>query len=240
MTDLMTGNNLLWLAFVVVNLAVAVAVFRYFGKQGLIVLVVASVIVANIQVTKTVELFGFTATLGNALYGTVFFSTDVITEVYGKREARRYVWYGFLAMALVLLWMSFGLRFVPAASDLAHESLQQVFGILPRIAAGSLVAYLVSQHHDIFAFSFWRVRTGGRYLWLRNCVSTMVSQAIDSFLFCFIALYGLYSMDVWLEILVTTYFLKWLVALFDTPFMYLAVRIHSRRVAGGGDSGDRS
>jgi len=221
----LTHNNLLWLAFVLVSLTIAVGVFRSFGRLGLYVLVVAAVIVANIQVTKTVVLFGLTATLGNALYGTVFFSTDLLSEVYGKREARRCVWLGFIAMGLVLLWMAFGLSFVPAASDMSHDSLQQVFGVLPRIAAGSLIAYLVSQHHDVSAFHFWRRRTGGRHLWLRNCASTMVSQAIDSLLFCFIALWGLYSTGIWLEILITTYVLKWLVAVLDTPFIYLAVRL---------------
>ena len=218
-------NNLLWLSFVLVTLSVSVVVFRFFGKQGLAVLVVASVIVANIQVTKTVMLFGLTATLGNALYGSIFFATDVLSEVYGRREARRCVWLGFLAMCLVLLSMGFALRFIPAPSDVAHDALEQVFGLLPRIVAGSLVAYVVSQHHDIWAFHFWRKRTGGRRLWLRNCVSTMTSQAIDTVLFCSIALWGLYSTSVWLEILLTTYALKWVVSLLDTPFIYLAVRV---------------
>ncbi len=225
MDTILTHNNLLWAVFVLVDLAIAVAMFRCFGKQGLFVLVVASVIVANIQVTKTVILFGFTATLGNALYGSVFFATDILSEVYGKREARRCVWFGFITMALVLLWMAFGLSFIPAASDMTHDALQEVFGVLPRISTGSLVAYLVSQHHDVSAFHFWRKRTGGRYLWLRNCASTMVSQAIDSVLFCFIALWGLYSTGIWLEILLTTYVLKWIVAMLDTPFIYLAMRL---------------
>lgn len=222
---LLTHNNLLWVAFVLVDLTVAVAVFRFFGKQGLVALVVASVIIANVQVTKTVVLFGLTATLGNALYGSVFFATDILSEVYGRQEARKCVWLGFLTMGLVLLWMSFGLSFLPGPFDLAHDALEQVFGFLPRIALGSLVAYLVSQHHDVSAFHFWRRRTQGRHLWLRNCASTMVSQAIDSVLFCFIALWGLYPTATWLEILLTTYLLKWVVALIDTPFVYLAVRL---------------
>ena len=226
MDTLVTLNNFLWLAFVLADLVLAVLVFRFFGKEGLYVLVVASVIVANIQVTKTVVLFGLTATLGNVLYGSTFFATDVLSEVYGKREARRCVWLGFVAMGLVVVWMLFGLGFVPGPEDLAHESLVTVFGLMPRVAAGSLVAYLVSQHHDIAAFHFWKARTRGRFLWLRNCASTMVSQAIDSALFCFIALWGLYDTGTWLEILATTYILKWVVALLDTPFLYLAVRLH--------------
>ncbi|MCK5585125.1 queuosine precursor transporter [Candidatus Bipolaricaulota bacterium] len=238
MDNLFAFNNVFWLAFVLVDLILAVFVFRFFGKQGLYVLVVASVIVANIQVTKTILLFGFTATLGNVLYGSTFFATDVLSELYGKRAARRGVWLGFVAMGLVVVWMQFGLAFVPGPDDMAHDSLTTVFGIMPRIAVGSLIAYLVSQHHDVFAFHFWKARTRGRFLWLRNCASTMVSQAIDSVLFCFIALWGLYDTATWLEILATTYVLKWLVALLDTPFIYLAVRLHRQGLTESADSVD--
>ncbi|MBN1857263.1 MAG: queuosine precursor transporter [Dehalococcoidia bacterium] len=231
-------NNVLWLVFVLVDLILAVVVFRFFGKQGLYILIVASVIVANIQVTKTILLFGFTATLGNVLYGSTFFATDILSELYGKRQARRAVWLGFVAMGLVVVWMQFGLAFVPGPDDLASDALATIFGMMPRVAAGSLIAYLASQHHDVSAFHFWKARTQGRHLWLRNCASTMVSQAIDSVLFCFIALWGLYDTGTWLEILVTTYALKWLVALLDTPFIYLAVRLHRQGLIQGADSLD--
>jgi len=226
MTDILFSfNNLLWLAFALVALSLTVLVFRLFGRDGLYALVVAALIIANIQVTKTVVLFGLTATLGNVLYGTVFLATDVLTEVYGAKEARRCVWLGFVAVVLVVLWMQVALWFIPGPEDFAHGSLSTVFGLIPRVAAGSLIAYLVSQHHDISAFSFWRRRTKGRLLWLRNCASTMVSQAIDTVLFCFIALWGVYGLTTWLEILATTYLLKWTVAVLDTPFMYLAMRV---------------
>jgi len=232
-----TFNNLLGLVSALVALSLTVVVFRIFGRDGLYALVVAAVIIANVQVTKTVVLFGLTATLGNVLYGSVFLATDVLSEVYGTREARRCVWLGFMAMVLTVVWMQFALWYVPGPEDFAHDALSTVFSLMPRVAAGSLIAYLVSQHHDISAFQFWRRKTQGRLLWLRNCASTMVSQAIDSVLFCFIALWGVYELNTWLEILATTYLLKWAVALLDTPFIYLAVRFGSRNrpVPGAGD-----
>ena len=229
MSDILfTFNNLLGLASALVALSLTVVVFRFFGRDGLYAMVVAAVIIANVQVTKTVVLFGLTATLGNVLYGSVFLATDVLSEVYGTREARRCVWLGFVAMVLTVIWMQFALWYVPGPEDFAHDALSTVFGLMPRVAAGSLLAYLVSQHHDISAFQFWRRKTHGRLLWLRNCASTMVSQAIDSVLFCFVALWGLYELNTWLQILATTYLLKWAVAVLDTPFIYLAVRFGSR------------
>lgn len=220
----MLFNSLLWVGFILADLSLAVLIFRFFGKFGLYAIIVASVITCNIQVLKTVQLFGLVATLGNVLYASIFFTTDILSEVYGKKAARRGVWLGFIGMALMTLWMQIGLKFIPDASDFAQGSLLAIFGMMPRIAAGSMIAYLLSQHHDVFAFHFWKNKTKGKFLWLRNNASTMVSQAIDSVVFCTIALWGVYDTNTWLQILATTYFLKWFVAIIDTPFIYLAKR----------------
>ena len=220
-----TFNSLLWIGFILLDLGLVILIYRFFGKTGLYVVIVASIITANIQVVKTVEVFGFVATLGNVLYGSIFFATDILSEVYGRKAARRGVWLGFIGMLLMALWMQIGLRFIPHASDFAQGSLSTIFGLMPRIAAGSMVAYLVSQHHDIWAFLYWKKRTKGRFLWLRNNASTMASQAIDSIIFCSIALWGLYDTNTWLQILVSTYVMKLIVAAVDTPFLYLAKKI---------------
>jgi len=221
----MLFNNLLWVGFILINLSLAILLYRFLGKFGLYALIVASTITANIQVLKTVQLFGLVATLGNVLYAGIFFSTDILSEIYGKKAARRGVWLGFAGMLLMTLWMQITLRFIPDVSDFAQGSLSTIFELMPRIAAGSMIAYLLSQHHDIFAFHFWKNKTRGRFLWLRNNASTMVSQAIDSVIFCTIALWGLFDANTWLQILATTYFLKWVVAIVDTPFIYLAKRL---------------
>ena len=227
----MSFNSLLWVGFILLDLGLVTLIYRFFGKTGLYVVIVASIITANIQVVKTVEVFGFVATLGNVLYGSIFFATDILSEVYGRKAAQRGVWLGFIGMLLMTLWMQIGLRFIPHASDFAQGSLSTIFGLMPRIAAGSMVAYLVSQHHDIWAFLFWKKRTKGRFLWLRNNASTMASQGIDSIIFCSIALWGLYDTNVWLQILLSTYVMKLFVAAIDTPFLYLAKRVRPASMA---------
>lgn len=223
-------NNWLWFTFIIFVLLCSIGIYKIWGKIGLYTLIVASIIICNIQVLKTIELFGLVATLGNVLYASIFFATDVLSEVYGKKEARKGVWIGFAALILMVVWMQFALRFIPHSSDFAQGSLETIFEIMPRVAAGSLVAYLLSQHHDIWAFHFWKDKTKGKYLWLRNNASTMVSQAIDSAVFCLIAFWGVFPMDVWWQILLTTYFLKWIVAAIDTPFIYWARSIHSEDI----------
>jgi len=238
MDSAVISNSLLWTGFVLANLGLTLLVFRFFGRYGLYTIIVAAVITANIQVVKTVEVFGFVSTLGNILYGGIFFATDILTEVYGKKAARRGVWLGFIGMVLITLWMQFGLKFIPHTSDFSQDAFLTIFGLMPRIAAGSMTAYLVSQHHDIWAFLFWKRKTKGRFLWLRNNASTLVSQAIDTIIFCTIALWGVFDSSTWYQILVSTYFIKLFVAVIDTPFIYLAKRL-SKTVLAKESTADR-
>jgi len=218
-------NEALWLGFAVFDLFMVVVIFRMFGRTGLFALIVFNLVLCNIQVMKTVELFGLTTTLGNVLYASVFLSTDLLSEYYGKEEAKRGVILGFLALTLATAYMQIALLFTPAEGDFAHEHLSAIFGFMPRIALGSMAAYLVSQTHDVWAFHFIRQRTGERMLWLRNNASTLVSQALDSTIFCFIAFFGLFETRVFIQILITTYIMKALVGFLDTPFIYLAKRL---------------
>ncbi len=222
-------NELLWIMFMLVSLTAVLLAYRFFGKTGLYCMIVINIIVANLQVVKTVELFGLVATLGNILYGSIFLATDILNENYGKEEARKGVWFGFIAFILMVVFMQIGLWFVAHESDFAQPLLEGLFGIMPRILAGSLIAYLISQHHDVWAFNFWKNKFKGKHLWLRNNLSTLVSQLIDSAVFCVIAFLGVWDMNVWWQILLTTYIFKLIVAVVDTPFIYLA-RLYKNKV----------
>ncbi len=218
-------NEILWLGFALLDLCMVLLVYRFFGRVGLFGLIVFNLIICNIQVLKTIELFGLTTTLGNILYASVFLSTDILSEVYGKKQAKKAVMLGFTALVMTTVYMQIALRFIPDASDFAQPHLEAVFGLMPRIALGSMAAYLVSQLHDVWAFHLIRDKTSGKHLWLRNNLSTLVSQLLDSLIFCLIAFWGVFEGAVWTEILLTTYLFKILVAFMDTPFIYLAKRI---------------
>lgn len=218
-------NEVLWLAFMLIDLTVAVLVFWKFKKQGLYMLIVANIILANIQVVKLVNLFGFIATLGNILYGSIFFATDILGEIYGKKEGRKGVILGFFAMLMMTVYMQLALLIKPAGFEEAeaiHNSLETIFSLMPRVALGSLTAYLISQLHDVWAFHFWKTVTKGKYLWLRNNLSTLASQFIDTAIFVFIAFWGVFELSTWWELVFTTYLFKLVVALIDTPFIYFA------------------
>lgn len=218
-------NETLWIAFAIADLCMVLAVYRFFGRVGLFGLIVFNLLLCNIQVLKTVELFGLTTTLGNVLYASVFLSTDLLSEFHGSKEARKGVLLGFVALVMMVGYMQIALAFQPAADDFAQPHLSALFGFMPRIALASMAAYLVSQLHDVWAFHAIRQRTGGRLLWLRNNASTVVSQLLDSAIFCTIAFWGLFPVNVFWEIMLSTYVIKVAVAALDTPFIYLARRM---------------
>ncbi len=216
-------NALLWFIMLIINFAAIMLAYRLWGKTGLFIWIPISVIAANIQVLKTVEIFGLIATLGNIVYATSFLVTDILSENYGKKDASKAVGMGFFALISMTVLMQFALNFIPHQSDFAQGSLETIFGIMPRIAAGSLAAYALSQLHDVWAYNRLKARKPGKkYIWIRNNASTMISQLIDSVVFTLIAFAGVFEFAVLVEILLTTYLFKWIVAAADTPFIYLA------------------
>ncbi|MEX2443355.1 MAG: queuosine precursor transporter [Alkalispirochaeta sp.] len=225
--NFVVSNEILWGAMLLLNFGAVLLAFRLFGQTGLYVWIALAGVVANIQVSKTIEIFGFTATLGNIVYAGSFLATDILSEHYGKDAARRGVGVGFFAILVVTGLMYLAVLFEPAPSDTMHSSLATVFGVLPRIAGASLLAYVISQRHDVWAYSFWRNRFPGP-LWIRNNLSTVVSQLIDSIVFTLVAFAGVFPGAVLIQIVVTTYLVKAVVAIADTPFLYAAGTVHRR------------
>lgn len=218
-------NELFWVGMLILNFFLMMFAFRLWGKLGLYIWIPISVIVANIQVTKNVMLFGMDATLGNIVYATSFLATDILSEFYGKKDSARAVGIGFFSLISMTLLMQLALVFEPSASDIAQTSLSQVFGLMPRIALASLIAYVASNMHDIWAYALWkRIKPGRGSLWMRNNFSTMVSQLIDTLIFTLGAFWRVYPTEVLIQIVISTYVLKWVVAVCDTPFIYLARR----------------
>ena len=219
-------NEMLGLGFAIVNMLFVLIMYKFFGRTGLFVWVGFATVLANIQVTKLIVIFGLTATLGNAIYGSIFLVTDILNEKYGKKEAKKAVWLGFISLLMMTVIMQMVLLFQPAADDFAQESLSTIFGLIPRIALGSMIAYLISQYTDVLIFSFLRklFPSDGAF-WIRNNGSTMLSQLLDTLIFTSIAFWGVYPTDVWLSVFISTYVLKFLVSILGTPFGYIAKRM---------------
>lgn len=216
-------NEILWVLTLILSFLSIIFCYKYLGKAGLFLWVVVATIVSNIQTVKIVELFGFETSLGTILYGSTFLATDILNYKCGVKESRKTIIYGFLAMLIMTLFMSVCLIYIPSTNDFAQESLTTIFSINIRITIASLLGFGVSQFIDSWLFD--KLQKKYNKIWLSNNFSTTFCQLIDTLIFCLITYYGTMDFNIILEIMISMYILKFVVALLDTPFMYLAVRI---------------
>ncbi len=207
-----------------------------FKTKLLLGIFVASLIAANLLGSKITKFWFIEVSVGIFAYPITFLITDVVEEVHGKEKTKSFVWVGFISMVLILLITALAvcLPFAPR-SYVQAEQYNPVFGIGIRFFIASVTAFLLSQFHDVWAFNFWKQKTKGKWLWLRNNASTIASQFIDTVVFMFIALYyipGLpeilntspkFNVGYLFTLIIPYYLLKVVVALCDTIPVYLLV-----------------
>lgn len=186
----------------------------------LISIFVGSITIASVLANKIISVFGFFVPAGVLAYSITFICTDVISEIWGKNRAKQTVLGGFIALLFVLILVRISLIWPKAPFWNQESAFQTILGSTSRIIIASFIAYLASQFHDVWAFHFWKKLTKDRHLWLRNNLSTAVSQFIDSFLFITIAFYGV--MPIW-PLILGQWVIKFAIAVLDTPVIYFIV-----------------
>lgn len=197
-----------------------------FKTNLLLGLFVASLIAANLIGTKIAHFWFIDFSVGIFAYPITFLITDMIEEVHGKKKTKEFIYVGFFALIFVLLITTLAVSFPFAERSFVKEEYTKIFGATLRIFIASIIAFLISQLHDIWAFNFWKEKTKGKFLWLRNNLSTIASQFIDTIIFMFIAFYAVspkYTVAYMFTLIIPYWLLKLAVALFDTPFVYLGV-----------------
>ncbi|AIO19134.1 Inner membrane protein YhhQ [Candidatus Izimaplasma bacterium HR1] len=221
------SNLLLWILFALVNFLLIVGIYKLFGKTGLFAWIALGTVLANIQVIKSIEfdfgIFIIAATLGNIMYGTLFLVTDALGEKYGVKQARKAVYIGFFSLIATVIIMRMAIAFEPDQwGTEANNALVTIFVPLTRVMIGSLIAYAISQMLDVSLFEKIKQRFPEKNkLYLRNIGSTLVSQLVDTVIFVPIAFLGYFPNELVWQILWSTYVIKLLVAILDTPFVYL-------------------
>ena len=227
--ELLTNQELLWVLTVVYDLGLAILLYRFFGKHGLYTAVVLGIVLGNLQGGKVSELefFGhsFTVSMGAILYSGIYFATDVLNEKFGRAEANRAVMLGFVANVAVMITLVLSVQFKPSnitGSALeVHKAISTLAIYSPAFVIGSLTAYLISQTFDVWFFHKIRSYTGESKLWLRNNLSTITSQLLDTMIYQFtwVIATGM-EWKVAFLLAATKYVFKVLMALVDTVFIY--------------------
>lgn len=223
------NQDLLWVTTVLLDLAVTVLMYRIFGRQGLLACIVLAILLANLQGPKLTTILGFQTSLGVIFYSGIFFATDLLSEKYGRMQANRAVIIGFAVSVIAVLMLSIALEFQPttdpetaAMSNDIQNAFATILNFTPRFVFGSLLAYLISQTFDVWFFHFIKKRTHGRHLWLRNNLSTMSSQIIDTLIYSLVVWWGVVELSTAIQLGIVKYGFKLAIAAFDTPFIYWA------------------
>jgi uncharacterized integral membrane protein (TIGR00697 family) len=224
------GNQeLLWLTTLVLDLGLTILMYRLFGREGLLGCIVLAILLANLQGPKLTIIFGLQTSLGVIFYSGIFFATDLLSEKYGRAVAGRAVLIGFAVSCIIVLMLSMALMFQPSNrpgtaefSQQIQISFENILNFTPRFVFGSLFAYLISQSLDVWLFHWIKKRTQGRRLWLRNNLSTMASQLVDTFLYSFVVWWGVVDLQTAIQLGLVKYGFKVCIAAIDTPFIYWA------------------
>lgn len=216
-------NELLCVITLAISFTLVILSYKFLGKTGLFLWIAIATVVSNIQTVKLVNIFGIESSLGTILYGSTFLATDILNLKYGKKEAEKTILIGFFTMIIMSIFMSLCLKYTPSSNDFAQQSLITIFTVNIRITIASLIAFAFSQFIDTILFQ--KLQKKYNKLWLSNNVSTMICQIIDTIIFCMITYYGLVDIHVIFQIMLSMYVFKFIIALCDTPYIYIASKI---------------
>lgn len=198
---------------------------RLFGKDGLIGYMAVATILAEIGVAKSVNILGLSATLGNVLFASNFLVTDILAECYGEKEAKKGIKFAIFSVILFIIIMQIMLLFKPNDLDFAQESMKILFGIVPRISIASIIMLTISNLVDVKLYMWLKKKTNNKYMWLRNNLSTILCNGLENFFFTTIAFIGIYNINDILVISLATTIIEIIIAICDTPFLYISKKI---------------
>lgn len=221
-------NELLLVLSLLISFGTTVLFLKLFGKSGLFAWIGICAVFANVEVLILVHAFGMDQTLGNTLFASSFLATDILSELYGKKDANKGVLVGIITTVLFILLSTMWINYVPAEGDWAMPFVKQLFANTPRVLIASLIAYAVSEAFDVWLYHKWWTLTEKRfgnkdkYLWFRNNFSTLLSQLVNIVIFNFGAFLGIYSLSQLFSITIACYVIYIVTSLLDTPFIYLA------------------
>jgi uncharacterized integral membrane protein (TIGR00697 family) len=195
----------------------------------IVAIFISCLITANIAAVKLVEVFGFVLPAGTIIFPISYIFGDVLTEVYGYRQARRVIWLGFFCNFIVVVVLWVGQVLPPASFWDGQKAYERILGYTPRLLVASFLAYLVGEFANSFVLAKMKMATKGRWLWTRTIGSTLVGEGLDSLVFMTLAFVGtIPGVALFLAIL-TQWLVKSAYEAAVTPLTYIVVNFLKRK-----------
>lgn len=217
-------NIILGVISIILVFSSVVLMEKLFKKEGLYVWVSIATILANIIVCKTINVLGLTSSLGNIMFASNFLATDILTEKYGSRDAKKAITMALLSTIIFIITTQISLLYVPDTTDIAQESMKTLFGLNLRTSIASLSMFYISNLFDIYLFDKLK-QMYPKKLWLRNNVATIISNSLENYFFATIAFFGIFDIPTIISIATTGTIIEIIIAILDTPFIYLSKKL---------------
>ena len=210
---------------------------RYRWLPLVTALFVTTLVISNIIAVKLVSLFGLFVPAAVILFPIAYIFGDVLTEVYGYGRARQVIWTGFFCnlMAAMAIYVSGLLPAAPFWSaggfktpQAAQAAYQAILGFTPRLLLASFIAYLIGEFLNSLVLAKLKLRTAGRFLWIRTIGSTLIGQGADSAVFITVAFAGIIPTGGLVQAILSQWFLKTAYETIATPLTYVVVNALKR------------
>ncbi|WP_026506778.1 queuosine precursor transporter [Butyrivibrio sp. MC2013] len=215
-------NLFLGILQLIVCFSGVVVLEKLFGKYGLYGWMALAVVFANIQVSKQIDIAGVSMGMGNVMFASTYLATDILNEKYGYKSGKNAVKLSAAALIAYILFARFTALFVPNEYDVVDAGMQTLFAMSIRITTASGVMFLLSNWCDVLLYQKLKLRTGGKYMWFRNNVSTILCNCSENFGFTIMAFAGTFPLSYCLEAAIAGSVIEMIIAVSDTPFLYLA------------------
>ena len=184
-------------------------------------------VASNLLETKVVQVGSITATAGLIVFPISYIINDCIAEVWGFKKARLIIWSGFASNFLVIAFAQLAVLLPAAPFWEGEEGFNFVFGMAPRIAVASLIAFLagsflVGSFLNAYVMSKMKIASNGKNFSLRAIVSTLIGESADSLIFFPIAFAGLIPAGELLIMIGTQAVLK---SLYEVIILPVTIRV---------------
>ena len=210
---------------IIVTFSLVVLIEKLFKKEGLYVWLSIATILANLTVCKMIGVFNFTTSLGNVLFASTFLATDIMSEKYSKKDAKKGVYLSIFSGITFIIITQLTLLFIPSSDDVVQGAMKTLFSISIRTSAASMLMFFISNMLDIHIYNKLKDKYPKK-LWLRNNFSTILCNCVENYFFNTLAFIGIFPMSVIISIATTTTVIEIIIALCDTPFLYLSKKIN--------------
>ena len=209
---------------IIIVFSLVVLIEKLFKKEGLYVWLSIATILANLTVCKMIGIFDITTSLGNVLFASTFLATDIMSEKYSKEDAKRGVYISVFSGITFIIVTQLTLLFIPSSDDVVNDAMKTLFSVSIRTTSASMLMFFISNMLDIHIYNKLKEKFTNK-LWLRNNVSTIFCNCIENYFFNTLAFIGIFPISVIISIATTTTIIEIVIALCDTPFLYLSKKL---------------